>query len=344
MKSVEELSVEFMKEYLKHVVELETNIYTQEIAIQDANHELELNRPQKKEIEIPSISKVEVPQIINYTKHSGEDDAVYKAVKIGASIYAILMGVAALILAIAFNTMWIAFFSVPLLGIGFYYGLTILKKIKENKEKQQLLRKEYQGMIETYNIRQEAAEKEYDSEMQLYRCAVQTEERRYTAAKKNYAQARKEVNMLKAPLTESKKLLSRLYDKNIIFPKYRNIVAMCTIYEYFLSGRCIELTGPNGAYNLYEAELRQNMIINQLDEIRSHLEDIKENQYTLYHEMQRANKTIVGIANDIDKILKKTQNISNDIKKVVNNTHITACCAQAVSYNTEVLKYINLIN
>ena len=59
----------------------------------------------------------------------------------------------------------------------------------------------------------------------------------------------------------SKKCLKDLYAKNLIHPNYRNWVAVATLYEYIDVGRCYELKGPNGAYNLYEQELLLNKIV-----------------------------------------------------------------------------------
>lgn len=59
--------------------------------------------------------------------------------------------------------------------------------------------------------------------------------------------------------------------------------------EYLASGRCYSLEGHEGAYNIYENELRQNTIINQLDGITSKLDSIKSNQYLLYNSITEAN-------------------------------------------------------
>ena len=52
---------------------------------------------------------------------------------------------------------------------------------------------------------------------------------------------------------------------------------MSKIYEYILSGRCTELDGFKGAYNLYEQETRMDIVIMRLDDIYEELEEIKEN-------------------------------------------------------------------
>ena len=51
------------------------------------------------------------------------------------------------------------------------------------------------------------------------------------------------------------------------------------------------MEGPNGAYNLYEGELRSDIIISSLSSIISNLEAIRNNQYTLYQSIENANAT-----------------------------------------------------
>ena len=120
--------------------------------------------------------------------------------------------------------------------------------------------------------------------------------------------------------------LQRLYDINVIFPKYRNLVAISMIYEYLSSGRCDRLDGPDGAYNLYEIELRQNIIIGQLSSIVENLNQIRNNQFTLYNELVSANQRVGSVLSDIG-----------------NNVKISAYQNEAAAKNAEALKYISLI-
>lgn len=82
-------------------------------------------------------------------------------------------------------------------------------------------------------------------------------------------------------IRETQAALEQLYAVNLIYPKYRSLVAVCTMYEYLDSGRCAALTGHEGAYNLYESELRMNMIIGKLEEINNKLDQIQANQHVL---------------------------------------------------------------
>ena len=52
------------------------------------------------------------------------------------------------------------------------------------------------------------------------------------------------------------------------------------------------LEGPDGAYNLFESELRQDIIICQLDAALVALDKIQKNQYYLYEQLERANRSL----------------------------------------------------
>ena len=96
---------------------------------------------------------------------------------------------------------------------------------------------------------------------------------------------------------------------DIIFPKYRNLAAITMFYEYFASSRVFELEGKDGAYNLYESELRQNIIIGNLSKINDNLENIKENQYCMYNELKNINSSIHKVNKNLVDGLTNIANI-----------------------------------
>ena len=99
----------------------------------------------------------------------------------------------------------------------------------------------------------------------------------------------------------------------------------------------MNIEGPNGAYNLYEAELRMNMIISRLDTIITNLEYIWEHQFTLYNELKQSNYTLNRIASDVSGTLSST----NEIKSAQD---IITYCSDATAINTQVLNYIDFAN
>lgn len=165
-------------------------------------------------------------------------------------------------------------------------------------------------------------EKEWQSEKRYYEkeCADDALRLKKEAEQTSYL---KNLQKQAAPVhKEVKTELKKFYEQDVIFPKYRNFIAITQINEYFESGRCDTLTGPNGAYNLYENELRMNMVVDRLDKIMTSLEDIKKNQYLIYCEIVKTNSFLSGI-------IQELENISD-------NTASAAASASVVAYNTEV--------
>ena len=118
-----------------------------------------------------------------------------------------------------------------------------------------------------------------------------------------------------SPEAKARQELDELYAQNLIHPKYRNFVAVSQICEYFETGRCDTLTGPNGEYNLFEAELRANVIIIKLDKILEKLDDIKSMQYMIYDAIMTTNSLLCGISNEVsqvtDAVIANTAAIEN---------------------------------
>ena len=125
-----------------------------------------------------------------------------------------------------------------------------------------------------------------------------------------------------------------LYSMNIIYPKYRTIPALAAICEYFTTGRCAGLTGPNGAYNLYEDELRKNTMISQLNTIIANLEQIRSTQYMLYQQVSQIQQTTQRMA----RSLQRVEGCMYDIRA---NTEITAYYTGVTAAN---LNYMRIVH
>ena len=145
---------------------------------------------------------------------------------------------------------------------------------------------------------------------------------------------------------------NQLYATDIVFSKYQNVVALSSFYEYLMSGRCSTLEGANGAYNLYESEIRANLVISQLDQVLNSMEQIKKNQYMIYTEMQNTNKAIkhmeASITNTLESIRKSTKQSLAELAEssavIAHNTETAAYYAKKTSQLTNALGYLVALN
>lgn len=88
--------------------------------------------------------------------------------------------------------------------------------------------------------------------------------------------------------------------------------------EYMDSGRRDKLSGQNGMYDLYEAELLGKLIVNELHTVNSNLEQIQNtlgrisiqlsgimaNQQMLYTEVAEGNRIAGNICSEITRQIK----------------------------------------
>lgn len=135
---------------------------------------------------------------------------------------------------------------------------------------------------------------------------------------------------LEKPLKETKENLERVYSKNSIYPKYRNLPALTSIYEYYVTGRCEELSGPYGAYNLYEDEVRKDKVISQLNTIIANLEQIKQNQYKLYEQ-------ICQIQSNTNRMVWELNAIKGYVIELTNLTALNTYYNGVTALNTRIM-------
>ena len=157
----------------------------------------------------------------------------------------------------------------------------------------------------------------------------------------------KEIQEIKAEIIKVNTAMNQLYALNVIYPKYLDFVAITTFYEYFLTGRCDSLEGPTGAYNLYESELRSNIIINKLDSIIEQLDQIKDNQYQMFCVMNEISDTQKRMKMSLNEMVGEIRTISKTSKKIETLASITAYNTAKTAYysrlNNGVLKSIGLL-
>lgn len=129
-------------------------------------------------------------------------------------------------------------------------------------------------------------------------------------------------------------ILKQLYNEGIIYKKYQEFVPIAMFYEYFASGRCFRLDGHEGAYNLYEQELRMNLILNKLDDILYSLDQIQERQYMLANAIREGNATA-------QRIYQSIENCCDQLQDITENTESAKYFAQVSAMNTTYMVWRN---
>lgn len=283
-----------LKEYTAKAVELETAIYTQKKLMNE--HKVILQKRRPKEPVIKQIQKPEKPKKPELLKSLPKANGVI----VSSSLF--FAGV-------------VLFFCGPIgiiIGIALIaFGIFGLRTDKEQRETTAKINKQKTDEYEVLCIAYEKQMEKYALEIETANQAHRTISEEYIIEVSRYdSETALTMEQHTEVLSSLQKTLDDWYAQDVVYSKYRNLVAITTINEYLQSGRCSELEGHGGAYNLYEMELRQNIVINKLSNIVSNLEQIRDNQFALYQELAHANETV----NDI----------LYEIKQVNNNTKLTA--------------------
>lgn len=210
------------------------------------------------------------------------------------------------------------------------------RKVKEcDEEKARLIAEDRmkvfsaaQAKVDAKKVALDAAERRYEEKMQTLKALP--------------APATAATGLLDKEIAEAEDLLQKtyatrneLYAYNIIYEKYRNVIALSTFYEYLTSGRCSSLVGADGAYNIYEGEIRADRIISQLDNVISSLEKIKQNQYMLYSELRSINATLSSMDKTMNKALVSIRNTEEHMKHVSENSDVIAYNTAATAFYTK---------
>ena len=126
--------------------------------------------------------------------------------------------------------------------------------------------------------------------------------------------------------------LNRAYSCNVIYPTYRNLVAVTSFHDYLQSNRCDRLDGHEGAYNIFNVEARLDKIITRLDQIGSQLEAIRHTQYMLYTTVKESNR-------QLEVLSGAAQNMTQRLDTMAANASVTNAQLEKLNYNTELIKF-----
>ena len=262
-------------EYIKHAIELESDIVTQNGVISEY---IKLHNEKKPKLE--KLTLAEVPQ---YPTGIADLPEVMFLVLFGVSAcIGLLIGVISMAVEGEFVVCFVYGIGALIFGWIPCYFLGAQKEDRLNYKSAMERYQENKKAITQKNLERE---ENYAKQIKLWTDAQETS-----------------LQYMNEPLNETSQALASLYSLDIIYPKYRNLPALTSIYEYFVTGRCEELSGPYGAYNLYEDEVRKDMVISQLNAVIENLEQIRQNQFMLYEEVRAIRSTTYEITQELKQI------------------------------------------
>lgn len=216
------------------------------------------------------------------------------------------------------------------------YNLDIKQCDAENEKRRNNAKKNKEKEIKDFELKIE----NQSNELSLLKKELKEKEKNNDTPSKALGEKHlldSEIKTVEETLKELFKCRNELYSYNIVFEKYRNIVALSTFYEYLMAGRCETLDGVNGAYNIYENELRLNTIITKLDEI-------KENQFVIYNKLRdidnslsTLNNTMQKAVSSLDTISKNTSDMNVYLDNISKNTAV-------IAHNSAVTAYYSKVN
>lgn len=91
-----------------------------------------------------------------------------------------------------------------------------------------------------------------------------------------YCHAYELVKLLEEPGQRTRRVLKQLYEKSAVYERYRNLNAVCAIYDYLESGRASEIYGPESVYRLYDKEMQKGRIPDQANEMEGKICPMEE--------------------------------------------------------------------
>lgn len=288
-------------QYFEDAIALETEIVTQENLVS----QFEAMSEKKKPILVERKVQVEKPDTERL------DDEMNVALIFIAFTTVSALFIQFLVFGMAADTDFI-----PLISMVIIDGIILAIYLPKKRE----LEKEYSEQMDKYN-------EDYNL------CQEENENRREEFAYNQKCWKDSCTKMratLEKPLKETKENLERVYSKNIIYPKYRNLPALTSIYEYYVTGRGEELSGPYGAYNLYEDEVRKDKIISQLNTVIANLEQIKQNQYKLYEQ-------VCQIQSNTNRMVRELNAIKGYVIELTNLTALNTYYNGVTALNTRIM-------
>lgn len=306
------IGTEELKEYMGIVVDMEKNIFL----MKQAEKELE---NQDRALAIPKAIQDPKPPVMQARPEMPKSPKMENAAKNVFGFFVVLIAAFPWAIGIALVVLFVLTQGGPLFWLIVIGALILLivaavaYTVSQNKTRKKSYKAQFNAYLQQCAQQKQAYEKQKQAyEKQIKNNQLARERDRNDRVRKN-ALVKVEIKHIQEYIRETQERLDNIYARNVIFPKYRNLPMVCSLYEYLCAGRCNSLEGHEGAYNILEMEIRMDRVILQLDRIISMLGTIQENQYILYSAIQESNRKV-------NQILLSTQGLMQDLMESLTNS------------------------
>lgn len=124
-------------------------------------------------------------------------------------------------------------------------------------------------------------------------------------------------------------LLNKYYAQGIIHKNYQGLIPISYIYESLETEKCYTLTGPDGAYRLYDNDRRMDRIITGVESIEKRMDLLQQNQQALFEIVCEARDTQKKIASAVQQHTQQLDSINRNMdvlnyKADIANAHLAA--------------------
>lgn len=103
-----------------------------------------------------------------------------------------------------------------------------------------------------------------------------------------------------------------------------------------------ERYGRDGAYNTFEKLCRLDKIIYKLDQVLTHLEQIKENQWTIYNAIMEGNNLTASLVDSTNRLAAASERAALNSSIAAENSAITAYNTRQAASELNQIKWLEL--
>ncbi|MBR3268312.1 MAG: hypothetical protein IKI58_06265 [Oscillospiraceae bacterium] len=325
----------YMKDYLRFAVQFEKNYYIWEHALQQVNASMRqlYERRNADQTSVQNLqhrcNTIDQPVRRSSLQDSGNDKAKrYQSF----SKIALKVVISVIIISAVFGILMAAAFAkdaegahrlvgVPVVALSVVIGAMIVCPV--GLPAYAFFRAKARSAVVPVHSAEYEERSRQREKAQLVNTLYQTQHSLQESYEKERALSARQEEIAAAFRT-AKSNRENLYAENVLPQKYRNWNAIATMYEYLATGRCTTIQGHGGIYDTYENDVKQGLIISNLQGINARLDVISENQQMLYREFSQANRTLSSIQNSLTNIEKYSA-------QTAQNTAISAAADRQIA-------------